>query len=178
MTVIPAGATGTKAASIRYAHDTATLAFNTFRNVYCALWKKLLGAVKENFKRIKHRPYRGYSVSIMLDLLTHLYETYSVISNVDWIANSKRFRKAYAPTNPIMVVWHLIDDAVAYSDAGSTPYFPKQVMDNAYQLVFNKGIFAADCWEWNKRAEADKMLSHLKVFFSAAHREWRLSIQN
>ena len=31
--VIPAGATGPEAESIRYAHDAATLAFNTFNNV-------------------------------------------------------------------------------------------------------------------------------------------------
>ena len=50
-------------------------------------------------------------------------------------------------------------------------------MDNAYQLVFNMDIFAAYCQEWNKRAADDKTLPHLKVFFAAAHREWRLSIQ-
>ena len=51
-------------------------------------------------------------------------------------------------------------------------------MDNAYQLVFNTGIFAADCWEWNKKAADEKTLPHIKVFFAAAHREWRLSLQN
>ena len=51
-------------------------------------------------------------------------------------------------------------------------------MDNAYQLMFNTGIFAADCREWNKKAVENKTLPHLKVFFVAAHREWRLSLQN
>ena len=92
--------------------------------------------------------------------------------------NDKRSRKAYAPTDPIEVVWRQIDDKVAYGDPGSTPYSTKQVVDNAYQLVFNKGIFAADFWEWNKRAAVDKTLPHLKVFFAATHREWRLSIKN
>ena len=32
----------------------------------------------------------------------------------------------------------------------------KQVVDNAYQLVFNTGIFSDDFWEWNKRAAAEK----------------------
>ena len=50
-------------------------------------------------------------------------------------------------------------------------------MDNSYQIVFNKGIFAADCWELNKRASDDKTLPHIKAFFTAAHREWRLSIR-
>ena len=51
-------------------------------------------------------------------------------------------------------------------------------MDNAYQIVFNTGIFAADYREWNKRAADNKTLSHLKLFFAASHREWRLSLRN
>ena len=66
------GTTKTKAASICYAHDAATLAFNTFWNVDRALRKQLLGAVEDNFVRVKHMPQRGYSGSITLDLLTHL----------------------------------------------------------------------------------------------------------
>ena len=102
-------------------------------------------AVEDTLLRVKHKPHRGYSGSSTLYLLTHLYKTYSVISNADWLANDKRFCEAYAPTFPIEVAWRHIDDAVAYANAGSTPYSNKQVVDNAYQLVFNTGIFAADC---------------------------------
>ena len=35
-----------------------------------------------------------------------------------------------------------------------------------------------DCQERNKQSAGDKNLPYLKVFFAAAHREWRLSIQN
>ena len=58
--------------------------------------------------------------------------------------NDKRFREPYSPTVLIEVDWRQTDDAVVYSDAGSIPYSSKQVVDNAYQLVFNMGIFAAD----------------------------------
>ena len=118
--------------------------FNTFNNVHREICQKLLGTVKYNFVRVKHRPHRGYSGSSTLDLLTHLYKTYDVISKTDWIANDKRFCEAYVPIVPIEVTWRQIDDAAAYANAGSTPYSSKQVVDNAYQLVFNTGIFAAD----------------------------------
>ena len=170
MPVIPAGATGPKAASIRYAHDVATLAVNTFNNVDRALFQQLLGVVKYTFLRVKHKPHRGYSGSSTLDLLIHIYETYAVISNSDWLANDKRFREAYSPTVPIEVAWRQIDNAVAYANAVSAPYSSKQAMDNAYQLVFNTGIFAAHCREWNKKAADDKTLPNLKVFFASAHR--------
>ena len=143
--IIPAGATGPKAASIPYAHNATTLAFNTFNNVYRALRWQLLGAVNDIFLWVKHKPHCGYSGSSTLDLLTDLYNTYAVILNADWLANDKRFRKAYSPTVPIEVVWRQIDDVFVYADAGSTPYSINQVVDNAYQLVFNTSIFAADC---------------------------------
>ena len=117
--VIQAGTTGPKAASICYAHDAATLAFNTFRNVDHALCQQLLSAIEDNFVQVNHRPYSGSST---LDLLTHLYKIYVVISNADWLTNNKRFREAYAPTDTIEVVWRQINDTVAYADAGSTPY--------------------------------------------------------
>ena len=98
---IPEGAAVPKSASICYAHDTATQAFNTFHNIECSLRQKLLDAVEDTFVRVKHKPYQWYSGYITLDLLTHLYETYALISSADWLANNKRFHEEYTPTVPI-----------------------------------------------------------------------------
>ena len=46
-TVIPAGTTGPKTASIQYAHDAVTLDFNTFANVDHALLQQPIGAVND-----------------------------------------------------------------------------------------------------------------------------------
>ena len=81
------------------------LAFSMFQNMDRALWRKLLGVAEDNFVRVKHRPRQGYIGFITLDLLTHLYATYIVITNADCLANKKRFHKAYAPTDPIKIVW-------------------------------------------------------------------------
>ena len=89
--VIPAGATGPEAASTRYAHNAEMLAFNTFNNVDRTLWQQLLGAIEDTFLRVKHKPHCGYSGSSTLDLLAHLYKTYAVISNADWLAKDKSF---------------------------------------------------------------------------------------
>ena len=178
MHIIPAGATRPEAASIRYVHDAVKLAFNTFSNSERAFCQQLLGAVEYTFLQVKYKPHRGYSGYSTLDLLTYLYETYAVILNADWIAKDKRFREAYLPTVPIEVAWQQIDDAVAYVNDGSTPYSSNHVVENACQLVFNTGIFAAGCREWNNKSADDKTLPHLKVFLAAAHTEWCLLLRN
>ena len=63
------------------------------------------------FLRVPHKQNRRYSGSSTLDLLNHLYETYAVISNADWLANDKRFCEPYFPTVPIEVAWRKIDAA-------------------------------------------------------------------
>ena len=117
----PGRSDGPKATSIRYAHDAATLAFNTFENIDRALRQQLLGAVNDTFLRVLHKPHRRYSGSISLDLLTHLYATYAVISNADWLENNNRFRNPYSPSVLIEVAWRQIHDTVVYDNAGSTP---------------------------------------------------------
>ena len=89
--VIPAGAIGPGSAPLRYAHNAATIAFTMFQNMDRALCQQILGSAEEKFVRVLHRPHRGYSGSITMDLLTHLYAMYAVITNADWITNDKRF---------------------------------------------------------------------------------------
>ena len=86
---IHAGANGHEAASLQYAHDAATIAFTMFQNMDRAFGQQLLGAVEDNFFCVLHRPHRGYFRSSILDLLTHLYTTYAVITNTDWLENKK-----------------------------------------------------------------------------------------
>ena len=71
-----------------------------------------------------------------------------------------------------------MENSIAYADVGLMLYSSKKVIDNTYQLVFNTGVFAANCWECNKRAAGKKTLPHIKFVFAAAHREWLLLIKN
>ena len=80
---IPVGTTRPEEASLQCSHDAATVVFNTFQNVDHALRQQLMGAVEDNLVRFLHMPHLGYSISITLYLLAHLYATYAVIANTD-----------------------------------------------------------------------------------------------
>ena len=152
--------------------------FTMFQNMDCAFRQQLLGTVEDKFVFVLHRPHQGYSRSIMMGLITHLYAMHGVIANVDLLADDKHFGEAYSPTNPIEVLWIHSNEVVVYTDSGLGPYSSNQVIDNTFQLVLNTDVFASDCQEWNKRAAGKKTLPHIKVFFATSQREWRLSIQN
>ena len=92
--VIPVGTTIPKAYLHQYAHSAATVVFNIFQNIYRALCQKLLGAVKDNFFHFLHRPHLRYIGYSTLDLLTHLYAMYSVITNAYFLANIMLSREA------------------------------------------------------------------------------------
>ena len=158
--------------------DAATVALDMFQNRDHTLCQQLLGAVKDNLVPVLYRSQLGYIRYTTVDMLIHLYKTYMVITNTNWIENDKRSREAYDPIESIKLVWLQIDNTVAYANAGSTSYYNKQVVDNTYQIVFNTGVFTADCWEWNKRKEEDKNLPQLEVIFAAAHMEWCILLQN
>ena len=149
-----------------------------FQKMDRALNHQLLGAADDNFLLSLHMPHLGYSGFTKMDLLIYLYATYAVITNSNWLANDKRFREAYSPNNFIKFVWHQIDNTVPYTGTGSTPYSTKQVVDNAYKIFFDTGIFAADCQEWNKLMTGDKTLPHMEVLFVASHRAWGILFQN
>jgi hypothetical protein len=51
------------------------------------------------------------------------------------------------------------------------------IVNVAYTLVFNTGLFPNACRAWKSRAIAGKTWEQFKIDFSTAHREFRLTNQ-
>jgi uncharacterized phage infection (PIP) family protein YhgE len=51
------------------------------------------------------------------------------------------------------------------------------IIDVAYTLIFNMGLFPDVCRAWQSRAMAGKTLDQFKIDFATAHRELRLNNQ-
>jgi phage shock protein A len=52
------------------------------------------------------------------------------------------------------------------------------IVNVAYTLVFNTGVFPDACRAWQSRAIAGKTWAQFKIDFATAHREFRLTNQN
>jgi hypothetical protein len=75
------------------------------------------------------------------------------------------------------MLFQQIRDARAFAVAGGQPYGAAMIVNVAYTLVFNTGVFPNACRAWQSRAIAGKTWAQFKLYFATAHHEFRLTNQ-
>jgi hypothetical protein len=119
----------------------------------------------------------GYANCTSLDLLNHLLTFYAMIAPTELTQNYERLNTPYDPNQPIETLFQKIQDARAFAVAGGQPYGAAMIVNVAYTLVFNTGLFPDACRAWQSRAIAAKTWAQFKIDFATAHREFRLTNQ-
>ena len=172
--VVPGGnPTGAQIAEAVRAHTEGLREYNLYRNTDRAIKQQVIGAVDNTYIRaLKHRQ-TGFANVTTLQLLTHLLTTYGRITPYQLEENDKRFKKPFDPNQPFETLVEQIDDATDYAIAGGSPYTVSQIVSNAYNLVFNTGMFPEACREWRLKPEADKTWETFKTDFAVAHIDLR-----
>jgi len=89
-------------------------------------------------------------------ILDHLYAHYGCISPLDLEANDQQFKAAYDMAMPIKGLFEQISKAIDLADAAGAPYTPEQILNNAYALMFQTGVYGEACKEWQCRLPAQK----------------------
>jgi hypothetical protein len=101
-----------------------------------------------------------------------------MIAPTELTQNYKRLNTPYDPNQPIKTLSQKIQEARAFAIAGGQPYGAATIVNVAYTLVFNTGLFPDACRSWHSRAITIKTLAQFKLDFATAHREYRLTNQN
>jgi hypothetical protein len=109
-----------------------------------------------------------------MQILTHLYTTYSVITHIDIEDNNAKMRAPFDPTQPIKLLFYQIETAVEFADAGNRPYNPDQVVSQAYLLILQTGLYSDACRDWRRRAVLTQTWPNFKADFAKAHRDLRI----
>jgi hypothetical protein len=91
--------------------------------------------------------------------------------------NNERLNTPYDPNQPIETLFQQIQDARAFAVALGQPYGDATIVNVAYTLVFNTGLFPGAYLAWQSRAIAAKTWEQFKIDFATAHREFRLTNQ-
>jgi hypothetical protein len=75
------------------------------------------------------------------------------------------------------MLFQQIQDARSFAVAGGQPYGAAMIVNVAYTLVFNTGLFPDACRVWKSSAIAGKTWAQFKLDFATAHRDFRLTNQ-
>jgi hypothetical protein len=109
--------------------------------------------------------------------LTHLLTFYAMIAPTELTQNYERLNTPYDPNQPIDMLFQQIQDAQAFAVAGGQPYCAAMIVNVAYTLVFNTGLYPYACRAWQSITIAAKTWAQFKIDVATAHQEFCLTNQ-
>jgi hypothetical protein len=158
-------------------HREETQVYRTYHNVDQAIKKLLIEAFNDAYLNALSDDFFGYANCTSLQILTHLLTCYAMIAPTELTQNYERLNTPYDPNQPIETLFQQIQDARAFAVAGGQPYGAAMIVNVAYTIVFNTGLFPDACRAWQSRAIAAKTWAQFKINVATAHREFRLTNQ-
>jgi hypothetical protein len=151
--------------------------YRPYHNVDQAFKKLIIESFDNAYLNVLSDEIVGYANCTSLQLLTHLLTYYAMIAPTELTQNYERLNTPYDPNQPIETPFQKIQDARAFAVAGGQPYGAAMIVNVAYTLVFNTGLFPDACRAWQSRAIAGKTWAQFKLDFATAHREFCLTNQ-
>jgi hypothetical protein len=171
---VVAGMTAAVIAETTRLHWEATKVYRTYHNVDQAIKKLIIESFDDAYLNALSDEIVGYANCTSLQLITHLLTYYAMIAPTELTQNYERLNTPYDPNLPSP---QQIQDARAFAVAGGKPYGAAMIVNVAYRLVFNTGLFPNACRAWKSRVIAGKTWVQFKIDFATVHREFRLTNQ-
>jgi hypothetical protein len=172
---VVAGMTEAVIAETTRIHREATQVYRTYHNVDQAIKKLIIELFNDAYINALSDEIVGYTNCTSLQLLTHLLTYYAMITPTELTKNYERLNMPYDPNQPIETLFQQIQDARAFAVAGGQG--AAMIVNVAYTLVFDTGLFPDVCLAWQSRAIAEKTWAQFKLGFATAYCELRLTNQ-
>jgi hypothetical protein len=174
---VVAGMTAAVTVETTRLHKGATQVYRTYHNVDQAIKKLIIESFDDAYLNALSDEIVGHANCTSLQLLTHLLTYYAMIAPTELTQNYECLNAPYDPNEPIEMPFQQIQDARAFAVAGGKPYGAATIVNVAYTLVFNTGLFPDACRAWQSRAISGKMLAQFKLDFATAHSQLCLTNQ-
>jgi hypothetical protein len=150
-------------------HSEEMRAYRLANNVEKACCKAILDAFDDKLLAARADPIDRYANEMAISLITNLKECYEFLSPIELVANYERMCQPYDPILPIEDLFKQMQDSRAYAQAGQQPYIMHQIINIAYALIFNTGVYGDACKEWEKQNILDKNWENFKAHFTTEH---------
>jgi hypothetical protein len=119
--------------------------YRTYHNVDQAIKKLIIESFDDAYLNALSDEIVGYANCTSLQLLTQLLTYYAMIAPTELTQNYKRLNTPYDPNQPIEMLFQQIQDDRAFVVAGGQPYGAAMIVNVAYIIVFNTGLFPDAC---------------------------------
>jgi hypothetical protein len=171
----PANATAAQIAEInrKFYDDQAT--FRTYQETDKALRNQILLAIPEDYLRDLADAELGLGSVSCLDILTHLWDTWGSITQIELDANALRMGAPWNPPTPIDKLFAQLDDGIRFATAGKDKPSDPTVIRLGYNIIHQTGLFEIPCRDWRNKPEADKTRKKFNLHFRAADQDRRLT---
>ena len=137
----PDNATQYQIQAANKAYERAAKLFNEYDACDRALKQLLLGAVDDMFINALCDRHVGYANVTTLDMLTHLYDTYGKITEIDLNKNQEVMNEPFDHNLPIESFFRRIEECVEFAAAGNTPFSPHNCHRGSYHHFGFSGSF-------------------------------------
>jgi hypothetical protein len=175
--VFPVPNTPEPSAETTRLHKEATQVYRTYHNVDQAIKKLIIESFDDAYLNALPDEILGNTNCTSIQLLTHLLTYYAMIAPTELTQSYERPNTPCDPNQPIETLFQQIQDARAFVAADGQPYGATMIVNVAYTLVFNMGLFPDACRAWQSRAITRRTWAQFKLEFATAHREFRLTNQ-
>ena len=147
--------------------------FHEVQNSDRALKQQLL----ETFDAIYTDDFRdsdiGFTGTNAITIITYVYHLFGHISAVDLAKNDEDMVTPYDSSSPITKLFSQIEETVAYTEAGQTPFTIPQILQKSYLLILTTGIYGDDCRSWKHRPSIEHTWANFKLHFTLAYTSLR-----
>ena len=162
---------------IRQDFDENRRVFNQVNNTDKTLKQLLISAVDNMFIKVLKNPISGYSNVTTKQVLNHLNDCYGQLTPHDLKINDNEMNQPYNTTPLIEYLYKQIGQARDVAISTNAPYNEAQILNVAYNLVFNTHVFLEICREWRRLPLARKTCERFKTIFTEAHKDYMM-LQN
>ena len=164
------------AAQVRMAETTfkqEKAIFDLYSNAETKLKQQLINAIPEAYINSLRHSLTGYANVTTKQLVTHLRSTYGEPTPKELEDNRTTFHAPYDVDSPMVTLYQQVEDAATLAEQGNIPYTTEQILQNAYALLLNTGVYNDACKDWRKKPNADKTWANFKIYFTQAEKDYR-----
>ena len=128
--------------------------FTRYNHALVALRNCILKSCNDEYTKAKKKPITRYALTTPLEIMTHLWDTYGGVTEVDLKANEDRMKVPWNPPTPIETLFLQLEEGQEFALEGNEKIDDTTLVRLGYDNVVATGQFTKYCTKWRNRKTA------------------------